>query len=74
MALWRGKRHPYIQRYGYHQSTVRSPSTPATVDTGDPTRDAHLKTAASFDVPTSHRFLHQLQRSEERNRLTVNGN
>jgi polyisoprenoid-binding protein YceI len=57
------------------KSTVTVTIDTSTVDTGDPTRDAHLKTAAFFDVPnfptasfTSSGVV------KNGNKLTVNGN
>jgi polyisoprenoid-binding protein YceI len=57
------------------KSTITVTIDTSTVDTGDPTRDAHLKTAAFFDVPnfptatfTSSSVV------KNGNKLTVNGN
>jgi polyisoprenoid-binding protein YceI len=57
------------------KSTVTVTIDTTTVDTGDPTRDAHLKTAAFFDVatfPTAAFTSSGIVKNG--NKLTVNGN
>jgi polyisoprenoid-binding protein YceI len=57
------------------KSTITVTIDTSTVDTGEPARDAHLKTAAFFDVPNfSTATFTSSSVVKNGNKLTVNGN